>query len=199
MKKVLAICLVMMMVLGMSTAVFAAPAGFVSSPSNNDAPRVIGFEPANKDCDAELVIISYGDRDKLPEDQRNEFEQAYESLKDSDRPIKDLFYVTYKGCDDHDGHKGFKIVLDAGDLKDFDDLIWMDDEGNWHSVNGARINADGHLEFTLEELDCPLAIVVKGATSPQTGDNNNIYIYGILMVVSAAAVVVLVVKSKKYA
>ncbi|MBR0447681.1 MAG: LPXTG cell wall anchor domain-containing protein [Clostridia bacterium] len=197
MKKILAVCLATLMVLGMSTTAFAA--GFVSSPSSMDAPAVISFEPLDKDCSAELIVVSYGDRDKLPKEQRELFEKAYESLKDSKLSISDLFFLTSEGCDDHDDHKGFKIALDADTLKNFADLMWMDEDGNWHSVEGAFINADGYLEFTLDYLNVPMAIVVKEATSPQTGDNNSIYIYGILMLVSAAAVVVLAVKSKKYA
>lgn len=197
MKKIFAICLATLLVLGVSTSVFAG--GFVSSPSNNSAPAIISFDPANADCTAELVIVSYADRDRLPDEQREYFEKAYDSLKDSEWSVSDLFFVTSEGCDDHDGHKGFKIVLDADTLENFADLMWMDEDGNWHSVNGAHINSDGYLEFTLDNLDVPLAVVVNSATSPQTGDNNDIYVYGALMLASAAAVVVLVVKSKKYA
>jgi len=199
MKKVLAICLVIMMVLGMSTSVFAAKGGFVSSPSNNGVPRIVRFAALDEDCSAKLVIVPYGEKDKLPKEYRDLMDKAYEDCKKSECPISDLFFVTYEGCDDHAGHKGFKIVLDADTLDGFTKLSWMDKNGEWHTVEDAHINSDGHLEFTLEHLDVPLAIVVNCDKSPQTGDNNNIYIYGILMVVSAAAVVTLVIKSKKYA
>lgn len=199
MKKIFVVCLTILLVLGMSTSVFAAKGGFVSSPSGNDAPRIVSFEALDKDCDAELVIVPYGEKDTLPAKYRDLMEKAYADCQDAECPISDLFFVTYKGCDDHDGHKGFKIVLDADTLDGFTKLSWLDEDGEWHTVEGAKINSDGYLEFTLERLNVPLAIVVNCDKSPETGDNNNIYIYGILMLVSAAAVVVLAVKSKKYA
>lgn len=222
MKKILTVCMAIVMVLGLSTAVLAAPGNFVSSPSGNAAPTIVGFDAANADCTLEPVIIPYKDRDQLPDDQRKHLEDAYddivnaddlsdlvEALKDvadklgvdvDDLAVSDLFYITGKGCDDHDGHKGFTITLDANTLKNFAALMQMDENGNWSLVNGAYINSKGQLVFTLDDLNRPLAIVVNGANvSPQTGDTNHIYIYAALMVASALAIVVIAVKSKKYA
>ena len=84
MKKVVAICLMMVMVLSMSVNVFAAPGGFVSSPSGNPAPEVVIFAPSDDDCKGRLVVTAYGDRHDLSEALREMLEKAYDSIVNSD-------------------------------------------------------------------------------------------------------------------
>ena len=84
MKKVLAICLMTVMVLSMSVNVFAAPGGFVNSPSGNPAPTVVDFDPSNDACTAQLVITPYGDRHVLSETLRTMLEKAYSEISSSD-------------------------------------------------------------------------------------------------------------------
>ena len=82
MKKVVAICLMMVMVLSMSVNVFAAPGGFVSSPSGNPAPEVVIFAPSDDDCKGRLVVTAYGDRHDLSEALREMLEKAYKDFSD---------------------------------------------------------------------------------------------------------------------
>ena len=44
MKKIMAICLTLIMVMSLGVAAFAAPGRFVSSPSVNKAPVLISYE-----------------------------------------------------------------------------------------------------------------------------------------------------------
>lgn len=222
MKKALIIILAMTLALVMNVSVYAAPKGFVSSPSGNSAPTIIGSEPDSPDCSMELFITPYGDRDDLPDDERERIEEAYADIAGTSDltdlweelaalakeknvstaylAVSDLFHVHGEGCDDHDGHKGFSIQLDADTLNHFFALMQMDANGNWSMVNGAYINAKGELVFHLSDVPATLAIVVNTADmSPQTGDANAIFVYGALMLLSALAIVTLVVKSKKYA
>ena len=223
MKKVLAICLMMVMVLCMSVNVFAAPSGFVSSPSGNPAPTVVAFEPNNDDCTGRLVVTPYGDRHELSDALRAMFEKAYNEIVNSDDltklnaelakiasdkdingadlAVSDLFDIHVTGCDYHDEHVDFDITLDADTLDRFEGLLHMNKDGVWELVTDAEVINNGeHLKFSVDSFS-PFAIVVdtsSGTTdTPQTGDNSMIHIYAIIMVVSALAIVVITVKSRK--
>ena len=223
MKKVLAICLMMVMVLSMSVNVFAASGGFVSSPSGNPAPTVVSFKPSDDDCTAQLVVTPYGDKHDLSDALRAMFEKAYNEIVNSgdltklnadfaklvaDRnltadklAVSDLFDIHVSGCDYHDEHVDFDITLDADTLSRFVGLLHMNKDGVWELVTDAEVINNGeHLKFSVDSFS-PFAIVVDTSSgspdAPQTGDNSMIHIYAIIMVVSALAIVVITVKSRK--
>lgn len=218
MKKVLVICLMMVMVVSMSVTAFAAPGGFVSSPSGNPAPTVVDFDPNDDDCPGWLVVTPYGDRHKLSDALRAMLEKAYNSIVNSDDltklnaelakiaadknivgtdlAVSDLFDIHVTGCDYHDEHVGFDITLDADTLSHFVGLLHMNKDGVWELVTNAEVVNDGeHLKFSVDSFS-PFAIVVDTSSgtpdAPQTGDNSMIHIYAIIMVVSALAVIVIV-------
>lgn len=223
MKKVLAICLMMVMVMSMSATVFAAPGAFVSSPSGNSEPRVVSFKPKDGGCTGGLDIVPYSERDTLSEEHRKLIEKAYEEIVDTedltslntdlseiaadkkiegdDLAVSDLFDMVVTGCGDHDGHMGFDIVLKADTLDKFVALLQMNEGGKWELVKDAKVTGNGEqLEFSVDILS-PLAIVVDAGDSatdaPQTGDNTMIYVYAIVMAGSALAMATVVVKSRK--
>lgn len=223
MKKVLAICLMMVMVLSMSVNVFAASGGFVSSPSGNPAPTVVSFKPSDDDCTAQLVVTPYGDKHDLSDALRAMFEKAYNEIVNSgdltklnadfaklvaDRnltadklAVSDLFDIHVSGCDYHDEHVDFDITLDADTLSRFVGLLHMNKDGVWELVTDAEVINNGeHLKFSADSFS-PFAIVVDTSSgspdAPQTGDNSMIHIYAIIMAVSALAIVVITVKSRK--
>lgn len=222
MKKVLAICLIMVMVVSMSVTSFAAPNGFVSSPSGNPAPRLISFDPSNDQCTAELVITPYSDRHELTDALRTMFVKAYNEIVGSDDltklnaelakiaadkkiagkdlAVSDLFDIHVTGCDYHDEHVDFDITLDADTLNRFVGLLHMNKDGEWELVTDAEVVNNGkHLKFSVDSFS-PFAIVVDTGVEgggPQTGGNSMIHIYAIIMAVSALAIVVIAVKSRK--
>ena len=223
MKKVLAICLMIVMVVSMSVTSFAAPGGFVSSPSGNPAPTVVDFDPSNDNCTGWLVITPYGDREDLSDVLRSLLEKAYKDVVNSDDltklnaelakiaadkniegknlAVSDLFDIHVTGCDFHDGHFGFDITLDADKLSSFVGLLHMNKNGEWELVADAKVvNNNEHLQFSVDSLS-PFAIVVDttidGGDAPQTGDNSMIYIYVVLMAASALALVTILLKNKK--
>ena len=223
MKKVLAICLMMVMVLSMSVNVFAASGGFVSSPSGNPAPTVVSFKPSDDDCTAQLVVTPYGDKHELSDALRAMFEKAYNEIVNSgdltklnadfaklvaDRnltadklAVSDLFDIHVSGCDYHDEHVDFDITLDADTLSRFVGLLHMNKDGVWELVTDAEVINNGeHLKFSVDSFS-PFAIVVDTSSvtpdSPQTGDNSMIHIYAIVKAVSALAILVITVKSRK--
>ncbi len=222
MKKVLAICLMMVMVVSMNAMVFAAPDGFVSSPSGNPAPTVESFDPSDDDCTGRLVVTPYGDRDDLSYTLRAAFEKAYndivsagnlttlnsalaaivaeKNIDPANLAVSDLFDIHVTDCDYHDGHMDFDIVLDADTLSHFVALLHMNKNGVWELVTDAEVINNGeHLKFSVDSFS-PFAIVVDmsaGASNTPTGDNSMIYVYAIILSVCALAIIVIAVKSKK--
>ena len=226
MKKVLAICLMMVMVVSMSVNVFAAPGGFVSSPSGNPAPLLISFDPSDEQCTAKLAIIPYGDRHDLSDALRAMFEKAYNDIADCDDlsklndklaqlvaeknidganlVISDLFDIHVTGCDYHDEHMDFDITLDADTLSHFVGLLHMNKNGEWELVSDAKVVNNGeHLEFSVDAFS-PFAIVVEmdGDVPGDASQNENssmIYYICAIIVAAVALVVALIMKSKKKA
>lgn len=223
MKKLLAILLAMVMLLNVSVIAFAVTDGFVSSPSTKPAPEIVSFDPAADDCTAKLVITPYSEKEELPEVLETLLEKAKDTIANSKNltelndklanvaktknirgenlAVSDLFDIHVTGCDFHDGHVDFDIVLAADTLSHFVGLLHMSKEGVWELVEDAKVTNNGeHLEFSVESFS-PFAIVVDttetGTTAPQTGDNSRIYLYVAIMAVSALAVVFIWKKLKK--
>lgn len=220
MKKVLAICLAIVMVASLGLSVLAAPNGFVSSPSGGRRPPILErFDPVDDDCTADLVITPFGDKNNLPEDERKEMEDAYNSIVNADKltdlnkeleekakdkgidpenlAVGDLVHLGCKGCDDHADHEKFKVTLDAEGLDKFVGVIYRDEDGNWQWVDDAEVK-DGKLHFTGEGYH-PYAIVLDTTKneSAGTGDSNIITICISVMAVTAVALVVVLVVGKK--
>lgn len=220
MKKALTFCLMILLVVSMSINALAIPGGFISSPSGNRPPILVTFDPVDEDCTADLEITDYSDREKLPDDKRQAMEEAYDDIRNADDltnlsddlkdlakdkeinsdklGVSDLFDLSSTGdCDDHDGHKQYKVTLEADTLEHFVGLIYRDDDGKWHLVEDAKI-VDGKLQFTAQGF-YPYAVVVdttEGNPS-KTSDTGTILICGSVMAVSAVALVVVLVKGKK--
>lgn len=222
MKKVLAICLMMVMVVSMSVTAFAAPNGFVSSPSGNAAPVLISFKASDEDCTAALHITPYGERDEISDTLRTMLEKAYNEISNSvdltklnadlakiaadkkidgkNLAVSDLFDIHVTGCDYHDEHVDFDITLDVDTLNHFVGLLHMNKDGKWELVPDAEVTNNGeHLKFSVDSFS-PFAIVVDAGSqgnTPQTGDNSMIYVYVIISAVCALAIIVLAVKLRK--
>ncbi len=213
MKKFLALFMVLVLALSMSFTSLAA--GFVESPSLNPAPEIVEDETKNEDedCTADVIVTPYSERDKLPDDIKNKMEEAYDQISDAldisdlsdeledyckenninteNLKVSDLFTLSYVGCDEHDEHGYFTITLNADTLADFVALLHLTDNG-WEMIKGAKVVRDGTaLTFRLDIDDySPLAIVVdttKATSSPQTGDNSNITMWVVILVVCVIA------------
>ena len=225
MKKLLVICLAFVLAACMSVSVFATAGGFVSSPSGNTAPELIGGKNESNGCKATLIITAYGDRDQLSADTRQKIEEAYSiiidtedltslsgdvgtiaedlGVKTSSLAVSDLFDISSTYCDGHENHGHFDIILKPDALKNFVCLLHYYN-GEWHVVEGAEVTHNGeHLEFDAKELS-PFAIVVSTEEIPVRPAPNNI---GRIIAVSASAlaavlivagiIILLVFKSKK--
>lgn len=220
MKKVLAICLTIVMVASLSLTALAAPHGFVSSPSGGKRPPVLDrFDPIDDDCSADLVITPFGDKNNLSDDDRKDMEDAYNEITNSKHltdlnkeledkvkdlgldkenlGVGDLFHLGCNGCDNHEAHEKFQVSLDVQGLDKFVGVIYRDENGNWQWVEDAKV-VGGKLQFTGEGYH-PYAIVLSTAKgeSPKSGDTSTILICAAVMAVSAAALAVVLMKGKK--
>lgn len=217
MKKFAALIMTLVMVLSLG---LTASAGFVSSPSNNLAPEILDYEPETDDCNANLKVTPYSDRDELSDAEREALEKAYKQiagqendekfkealkklaeekgLKEGDLSVSDLFNVGYDDCEEHvkDGHKGFKVTVKADTVENFAGLLYFDGE-NWKSVEILEYNAEkGTVTFFTEELGC-FAFVVDKYIAPDTGDSSMAFVWVMFAVACSMAVALCVTAPKK--
>ncbi len=187
MKKIMLVCLTAILACGMCLTAFATPGAFVQSPSLNPAPRLISFSVDSEECEAEIKVTPYSQRETLSDEAEAEIEEAYNIIVNTDDlgtltadlmalaeangieseylAVSDLFDVDYFGCthtDHKDLHGYFTIVLEADTLKNFVGLLHYDN-GEWELVSDAK--AEGNrLSFRIGEFS-PFAIVVD--TTPE--------------------------------
>lgn len=221
MKKILAFCITLVMLAGMSMPAFAALGGFVSSPGGNKGPELVEYDPTDDACTAKLVVTPYGERHSLSAEKRAILEKAYAEIVNSTNvlnlsaefkamvekkgwskhtfAVSDLFDISYYDCTIHTGHNGFEIVIKPETLKNFVGLLHLN--GNtWELVENAKVEKRGGVDvltFTVDTLS-PFAIVVDtDAVPPKTSDNNQWVLYVSLMVVSASVLVYMGNKLRK--
>lgn len=204
MKKLFTAALVLALAVSMSLT--AGAAGFVSSPTNNPAPE-LDNPPGG------VEVTPYAEREDLPEEDREDLEDAYKDIIDStdlsdlveelkdiaeelDIPAgniaaSDLFDITYVG------EEAVSITLKGDALEYFVGLMVYED-GQWTLVDDARVE-NGRLVFTTD-ISGPYAVLVdagKYTKPPKTGDDNSIALYACIMVASALAFVVVNKKAKQ--
>lgn len=191
MKKIVLVCLAVLMALSLSNAVLAA-GGFVSSPSKTGAPELVGAKNEKDDCVAIISVTSYADRKSLPAEDLEKFEYAYNTIigrtgdpgfaellagiaveydmNVEDLAVSDFFDISRSDCPGHENHGKFDIVLKAQALENFVCLVHYYD-GAWRIVDGAKVTQDGtYLEFKEGEFS-PFAIIVNiGNRVPQSND-----------------------------
>ncbi len=219
MKKLISICLALVMVLSLSVTVGAVP--FVESPSNNKAPIIIDCTNEDEDCTATITVYPYGDRDLLTQDEIKEMEKAYDDIVESDDltdlftgldqkvessgiisadlAVSDIFHINFKDCEVHDEHGRFKIKLEADTLKGFIGLVQVID-GEWVVVDDAVVEGTEYLVFSADELSTYAIVVNKNksdTTSPTTGDYTGFITAGIALIAAISLICAGFVVNKK--
>ena len=202
MKKIMMFCMVVLMMVSLCIPAVAATGGFMSSPSANQAPELIGAE--NKKCEAEIIITAYANRDQLSDDKRQALEAAYaeivgtEDLSTLNKKVKkmanklgvdvselavsDLFDISMTECTDHAKHGKFDIVLNAETLENFVCLLHYYN-GEWTVVKNAELSKEDYLEFSQAEFS-PFAIVTYTGEQNIQKDENALLV-GIVVASSA--------------
>lgn len=197
-KMGMLVCLMIILVLCTGANVFAAGA-FVSSPSGNPAPVRVSFRANEGGCAGELVITAYSEKDNLDADTKAMLENAYASIVDTDDltklnadlanlvesknidskdlAVSDLFDASVVGCNNHENHIGFNVILKANTLENFVGLLHMNNDGEWELVKDAKVTQNKeNIEFSVDSFS-PFAIVVNAAADVEpeyiAGDINN--------------------------
>ena len=224
MKKILTVLMLSLLALSLTFSTFAEEAGaFIQSPSANLAPELVEGGSEDHDCDEDLIITAYANRDELPEDLRKELEEVYAKirgaknltalcgdLKDfankkgiptSNLAVSDLFDIR----DVHGDVKGtFDIVLKSDTLQNFVGVLHYTD-GKYELIKDAKVEEkDGelHLSFTTDGLS-PFAIVVNTGEIVEPEDNSvAIGVLAVIAIAEGAALIAILVKfilGKKFA
>lgn len=224
MKRAVAFIITVIMTLSLCLSVSAAPGGFIESPSGSASPTLDGFTVITENCNGEIVVTLYADRETLSAEGLETIEAAYDQIvantdltalnaelgtvaaklgiDAADLAVSDLFDVSYIGCDTHEGHAGFKITLKAKSLDKFVALLHLN--GNkWEMVDDAAVNGD-KLSFTAD-IFSPFAIVVNtaeaddpGTDAPPTGDDSSLIVYSMIILACAAVILVILKKTKRH-
>ena len=209
MKKMMASVMAVVLILTMSVSVFAA-GNFVSSPSYTDYPVMVDFAFTG-DCDGELIVTPYSQRDTLDEDAKNLIEKCYKDIKDCDDLTKmfhmvevpkdksgfaigDLFNIHFEGCKSHYEHNPFTVTITPSTLKNFVEVVALVD-GEWVVVDS---KVEGNNLVINSSYYGPYAIILSTVESPATGDNFP-WVYVVLMGVSAVGLAAVLVILKKKA
>ncbi len=187
MRKIIAILFSIVCVLGMAIPTFAEPGSFVDSPSLKPAPELVDFESDQKDYNGQGSIIAYGNRDQLTEEQKKDFEAAYEAIKGAasvdalnseikdladkhdiaveDLAVSDLFYVNESNATA--GTDGTYTVTMSSENFDKAVSVLTFEDGKWVVVDDVKFDKDGNLVVKTENLG-PMAVVTRtdGGESP---------------------------------
>jgi len=221
MKKFITLVLAIALVVVSGILTFAAPAGFVESPTV-DTPALESFENEDAECKAELIVTPFVRIDDLNDAKEQENRDAYDEIVDNDDSfakamkqlaesknlsvsnlaVSELFDVSYYETAGHDGHGAFTITIKAENLDKFVGLLHRYN-GKWVVVDNATAEGDT-LTFTVDDLS-PFAIVVNtGVTdveNPNTNvaDNNQFVVFACaaVIVMSSAMILAIVKKQKK--
>ena len=215
MKKVMAILIMMAMVLSLSVVAFANNGGFIQSPTGGTSLISYKFHTEQQGV-LSVGLTKYADRADLLKEDRDLLEQAYADIAGADNlttliaglkkiagnlksnvAASDLFDISIFIDGNQVHNTPVDVVLGIENAEKFAALVHMDEQGNWTVVEGAKVNADGNLEATLNEYS-PFAIVIADGT-PNPGDGIDVAVYASIMAVAAIAVVLVIRKSSKKA
>lgn len=205
MKKLITIILAIAIATTLSITAFAVPNNFVESIEKSDDIIIEDFEGD------EIEIIIFNDRDKLPDELRESFEEGFkkitevtdlgelsEKLKDiaekngipvEDLAIGDFFFVTDK---DGDGKvdENPSVVVKVDGLDKFVTLMEYVN-GEWRVVDAKVVNDGKSLSFKVNNLGAYAVVLDAPADkkAPQTGESSPVaLVVGAVLFGAAAAV-----------
>lgn len=217
MKKIIAICLSLIIAASATVTAFAAPANFWGSPSGKPAPEIISVTTSDSTT-VQLVLTPYSERKDMSDAQIALIEKAYNSIANAKSltelnadlaaavaklaieskylAVINLFDLNLAG-DNQAQNVKLQITLAVDGLENFVGLLHMNKDGVWELVADAAVDASGkNLVFTADDCS-PFAIVVDTTgESPRTGDSVMI-ISTIVLAVSVVALAAITIKRKK--
>lgn len=225
MKRMISVLTVVLLCVSLVCPVFAANDTFVPSISEKDQPDIIPtpegyfaliYDKAgnivgylNKDCIVITPVSQANTSTKIPEDSKKTLLDVHQKLLDgsmkipyengTDWVIRDLFDVSLL-CDDHpqmlkDGNY-LSITLDLGIGEKAAVNIMIYENGQWHPAIKTVNNGDGTVTVAIDRVGV-VAVSVPAGETPNTGINDNVALWVVLMAVAAAALVAVVVLRRK--
>lgn len=218
MKKVLAICLAVVMVISAGVMAFAQ-GGFVSSPSGNKAPVIVTVTYGDGSCRPEIIITPYVDRETLEEYKEQAMIDAYNEILNCDNlgdlcaalitlaaelgrdvrdfAVSDLFDISAYHNLPHDYCGTITLTLNSETLTNFVGLLHRNSEGVWELIPDVVIDYDKNtITFTVRDFS-PFAIVVDTAAEDAPNTGSSIYVPAIVMCVSAISLAAVLISLKK--
>jgi hypothetical protein len=216
MKKFLAVAFALLLIATTNTVAFAA-GSFVSSPTGQNAPVLVEFDNESEECEAEVKITAYSDREALSEEAKNDLVEAYEAIAGAEDigtlsadiaavadklglsskalVVSDLFDVSYSNCDVHQAHRGFTITIKPTSVENFAAILHYED-AEWEVIEGSVEN--GEIVFFTESLS-PFAIMVyEGTPVEQPSDNVSPWFVSFLLLILLLVIALIVwLTSKK--
>ena len=206
MKRVITICLILVMVMTLCVGISAATGGFLVSPSGNAAPELVDATNESEDCESIVYIVSYADRHLLSDESRQKLEDAYSIIRNSNDittlcsplaylagklnldpgklAVSDMFDINYV-CDEHDNHGKFEIVLKSTTFENFVALVHYTGE-TWELMEDAKVEmVDGelHLTFTAHDFS-PFAVIVDTTAADEPANDNEVLINTYLVIIA---------------
>ncbi len=218
MKKVLAICLAVVMVISAGVMAFAQ-GGFVSSPSGNKAPVIVTVTYGDNSCRPEIIVTPYVDKETLEDYKEQALIDAYNEILNCDNladlcsglialaaelgrnvrnfAISDLFDISAYHTLPHDYCGTITLTLNSETLTNFVGLLHRNSEGVWELIPNVVVDYDNNtITFTVNNFS-PFAIVVDTAAEDAPNTGSSIYIPAIVMCVSAVSLAVVLISLKK--
>jgi len=217
MKKLLSCALAIMLLFAVALPVFAADDDFVPSVAAKAAPAVAVVGDANGTAVAAADVKVVALKDAAAD---SDLKKAYDELKAGDleklmegvkdMTVKELLDVSLTNDAANTALEGdgttltlnFKLGVAAGvEVKAF-----THNDGKWNPVAKCENKGDGSVDVTFEHF-CPVAFLVPTSSlnttttpvAPSTGDNNNLMIWGAVMILAVAGIAVLVVSYRRKA
>ncbi|MBE6770727.1 MAG: hypothetical protein E7547_01115 [Ruminococcaceae bacterium] len=218
MKKVLAICLAVVMVISAGVMAFAQ-GGFVSSPSGNKAPVIVTVTYGDNSCRPEIIVTPYVDKETLEDYKEQALIDAYNEILNCDNladlcsglialaaelgrnvrnfAISDLFDISAYHTLPHDYCGTITLTLNSETLTNFVGLLHRNSEGVWELIPNVVVDYDNNtITFTVNNFS-PFAIVVDTAAEDAPNTGSSIYIPAIVMCVSAVSLAAVLISLKK--
>lgn len=206
MKRVLTICLILVMLMTLCVGITAATGGFMVSPSGNAAPDLVEATNESEDCEAIIYVVSYAERNLLLDEDRQKLEEAYSIIRNANDittlcsplaylagklnldpgklAVSDMFDINYV-CGEHDNHGKFEIVLKSTTFENFVALLHYTGE-TWELMEDAKVEmVDGelHLTFTAHNFS-PFAVVVDTTVADEPANDNEVLINTYLVIIA---------------
>ena len=219
MRRIISLVIVLVFCIGFACPVMAAEP-FVPSIGYKDGPDIVDADP-HGGCLVVTTIPQAKDQSTdISQEDRDLLLEVYEKISDGTmklpiedsyviRDLVDLSWLKTTCVEADHGHQEWleekdthvTVTFDLGVKEGVDVVVMVYVDGKWVEAKDVKNNGDGTVTVEFEDI-CPVAFCINRADvvgPPQTGDvaGQNIMLFAVLMVVSAAAFVTLLILRRR--